>query len=198
MFDGNVQSPLAEITAQENIGVAFNAVTVEQLHLLEHFNVRLQADDEALLGRLQQVLDMAVPQQPNSFVIHENVLWAWLEPDEWLLISPPDRADHIEKDIRAALTGQFATLVKISSAQTIFRISGDRAADFLSRGIAIDLDPMGFSTGQCAQTEMAHVPVLVLNQTQDEPRLDLIVRRSFADHLWRWLLDIGEEAEFRR
>ena len=79
----------------------------------------------------------------------------------------------------------------------LVRISGENSIDFLGRGISIDLHPSQFSFGQCAQTVMAHSNVMILNHTRDNPLLDIVVRRSFADHLWRWLLDVGKESEFR-
>ena len=197
MSDLNMLSPLTEFSMQDHLCVDFNEVKLCELPFMEHFNLRFQPDDQALCNRIQVALGTTIPQQSNSFVIHENVLCAWLGPDEWLIISPLDRAQKVDKEVRAVLADQFATLVNLGSAQTIFRVSGQKAVEYLSRGIAIDLNRPGFNFGACAQTLMAHVNVLVLNHTHDEPMLDLVIRRSFADHLWRWLLDIGEEAEFR-
>lgn len=196
MSDLNMLSPLAELTIQESVQAQFNGVTIAELPIMEHLILRLQVDDEELLNGIENVLGFSIPQQSNTFVISENNLCAWLGPDEWLIISPLDRADRVEEGLHALLVDKFATLVRLGSAQTIFRVSGTRAGDFLSRGIAIDLHPSSFETNRCAQTVMAHVNVLVLNHPQDDPTLDIVVRRSYADHLWRWLLDVGEEAEF--
>ncbi len=197
MSDLNMLSPLAEFSTQNHVHAQLNGVALAELPMMEHFNVRLQANDANLLDEIEDALEISIPLKPNTFVIAENNLCAWLGPDEWLIISPLDRADRVEAGLRAQMDTKFATLVKLGSAQTIFRVSGNRARDFLSRGIAIDLDPVSFHTNSCAQTVLAHINVLVLNQSQAEPALDIVVRRSYADHLWRWLLDVGAEAEFR-
>ncbi len=197
MFDSTQQTPLAEFSMQNDVRAEFNGVNLLELSNLEHFNLRLQPDNMYLMGRLQDVLGFHVPLEPNTFVIHENILCSWLGPDEWLVVAPLDQSNSVELAVRENLTGLFATLTKLGSAQTIIRVSGLHAIAFLSRGIAIDLDPSGFKPGQCVQTIMAHTNVTVLNHSQEESIFDLIVRRSFADHLWRWLLDVGQEAEFR-
>ena len=197
MFDSTQQTPLAEFLTQNEVRAEFNGVNLSELPNLEHFNLRLQPDDSHLLDRLQDALGFQISLEPNTFVIHENILCSWLGPDEWLIVAPLDQSNRVEAAVRENLIDQFATLTRIGSAQTIIRVSGLHAIEFLSRGIAIDLDPSCFKPGQCVQTIMAHANVTVLNHSQEESIFDLIVRRSFADHLWRWLLDIGQEAEFR-
>ncbi len=196
MFNPTQQTPLAEFSIQDEVRAEFNGVNLLELSNLEHFNLRLQPDNSHLLDSLQDALEFQIPLEPNTLVIHENILCGWLGPDEWLIVAPLDQSNRVEAVVRENLTDQFATLTKIGSAQTIIRVSGWQAIEFLSRGIAIDLDPSGFKPGHCVQTIMAHANVTVLNHSQDESIFDLIVRRSFADHLWRWLLDVGQEAEF--
>lgn len=197
MFESIARSPLADYSTQDGTEIQFRGVTISELPIMEHFNVRFQPGENGLLNQVQKTLKLTIPQAPNTFDIHENILCAWLGPDEWLVVSPLDKADRVAEDLKGVLTGHFATFTSLGSAQTIIRISGENSIDFLSRGISIDLHPSQFSFGQCAQTVMAHSNVMILNHTRDEPLLDIVVRRSFADHLWRWLLDVGEEAEFR-
>ncbi len=196
MFDMIPQLPLAEFAGQGDVQVQYHGVELSQLPVMEHFNVRLQPDDRELMDRLKHKLGFSFSLDPNTFVIHENVLCAWLGIDEWLVIAPMDKADVVEEKLSTVLAGQFATAVKLGSAQTVFRVSGERAVEFLSRGIAFDLTASVFRPGQCAQTVMAHTHVTVLNHSQNELSFDLIVRRSYADHLWRWLLDVGRGAKF--
>jgi sarcosine oxidase subunit gamma len=48
----------------------------------------------------------------------------------------------------------------------------------------LDLHPRVFTIGQCAQTHVAKVPVLLRPIAGG---IELVVRRSFADSLWQWL-----------
>lgn len=197
MSELNVRSALAEHLAQNGAEIQCRGVKISELPIMEHFNLRFQISQSELLEQIQNSVQLTIPEAPNTFIIQDNILCAWLGPDEWVVISPPDRADQVAQLLGEATADRFATFTRLGSAQTIVRISGENAIDFLSRGISVDLHPSVFKIGECAQTVMAHANVMILNHTRDEPVMDIIVRRSYADHLWQWLLDVGEEAEFK-
>ena len=64
--------------------------------------------------------------------------------------------------------------------------------------IEVDLHPRVFGEGACTQTMIAHTNVLLIpvrDPDRDEA-LDIVVRRSFADHLTRWLMDAAAEGGY--
>ena len=75
----------------------------------------------------------------------------------------------------------------MGSGYTVLEISGAQAREALARGCPLDLHPRVFKTGQCAQSHFFKTAI-VLAPTGDE-RMDLVVRRSFADYFCRILLD---------
>ena len=192
-----VLSPLSKTHSDNALDASFKQVKLSELAYLGHFNIRIQPDDELVLKEFKQSLGFNVPHEPNTFVVHDDILCAWLGPDEWLVISPQHRSEEIRMTLGEVISEGFSTCVDQSSAQTIIRVEGRKAPDLLSRGIAIDLHPRVFKSSQCAQTVLARTAVTILKQEADETTLDVIVRRSFADYLWCWLVDAGQEAEFR-
>ena len=190
-------SPLSEFHSDNTPDVSFKQVKLSELAFLGHFNIRIQPDDELVLKEFKQSLGFDVPREPNTFAVHDDILCAWLGPDEWLVISPQHRSEEIRMILGKIISEGFSTCVDQSSAQTIIRVEGLQATDLLNRGIAFDLHPRVFNPGHCAQTVFARTTVTILKQEADETTLDVIVRRSFADYLWRWLVDAGQEAEFR-
>ena len=79
------------------------------------------------------------------------------------------------------------------------RIEGERAREVLNQGCTLDLHQRVFQVGQCAQSLLAHVPVLISRNSDNGNaicRFDLVVRRSYADHLVRWLVDAAREIGF--
>ncbi len=190
-------SPLSEIHGDNAPDVSFKQVQLSELAFLGHFNIRIQPDDELVLKEFKQSLGFDVPREPNTFVVRDDILCAWFGPDEWLVISPRHRTEEIRMTLGEVTSEGYSTCVDQSSAQTIIRVEGRKATDLLSRGIAIDLHSRVFKSSQCAQTVLARTAVTILKQEADETTLDVIVRRSFADYLWRWLVDAGQEAEFR-
>ena len=91
-----------------------------------------------------------------------------------------------------ALSGLHVAVNDISSGQTIIRLRGPRARDLLSKGCPLDLHPRVFGPGQCAQSHIGKSNALII-QVDDAPTYDIIVRRSFADYLARWMLHSGME-----
>ena len=70
-----------------------------------------------------------------------------------------------------------------------------RAVDVLREGCSLDFHPRVFRPGLCAQTTVAKAGVLIYYVDQ-EPTIDLIVRRSFAEYLALWLQDAALECGF--
>ena len=193
-----IQSPLHQVLNEYGEGAGeFRNVALSELAQMGHFNLRVQPEDQDAQKLFEKLLGFSLPQNPNTFIVCNEILCAWLGPDEWLVIVPEYVVERTEQALREVATKGFVSLTDLSSAQTVIRVVGEGIRDFLSRGITIDLHPQRFSSGECAQALMARVPVLILNQHAEEATLDLIVRRSFADYLYRWMLDIGAEADFQ-
>ena len=197
MFEDYSRTALTDSRELAETQVQFQGVELTELPMMEAFNLRLQTSDKELLTKVNKVLGVALPVENNTFVIHENNLCCWYGPDEWLVVVPLERAQFIEDRLHNAIANHFACCVRVGDAQTMFRLTGSKVYDFLARGLVFDVHPSVFRAGECAQTILAHTNVTLLNHEHSQPMFDLIVRRSFADHLWRWLLDVGEEAQFR-
>ena len=116
----------------------------------------------------------------------------WLGPDEWLLLTPPDREAGIAQALRNSLGNLFFAIIDISSGQTVINIRGNQARDVLAKGCSLDLHPRHFYPGCCAQTHIAKATVLI-RQQDHSPSFDLVVRRSFAEYLALWLKDAAQE-----
>jgi sarcosine oxidase subunit gamma len=116
----------------------------------------------------------------------------WLGPDEWLLLTPPGREVGLVEELRRSLGETTSSVNDVSGGQTVIGVGGDRARDVLAKGCTLDMHPRVFGPGRCAQTLVAKAAVVV-RQIDESPSFDLIVRRSFADYLARWLEDAGQE-----
>lgn len=161
-------------------------LTLTELALGGHVNLR--GDPGELAPALHATLQLQLPLTPNTVNAAATASASWLGPDEWLLRLPA-QADAAEalRDLEAALSGCHFAINDISSAQTVLRLQGPRTREVLERGCTIDLHPREFAPGQCAQTLLAKAPALLV--PVDAESMDVVVRRSFADYLARWLLD---------
>lgn len=163
---------------------------------LTHVNLRLDPADSEALAAIQQMLGVQLPLTPNTTAASQGLLAIWLGPDEWLLLAAQDHSEALASDLQAALTGHVASIVDISSGQTVIRLSGPSALDVLARGCALDLHPSVFPPGACAQTMLARAQALLI-VVDDTPTFDFVVRRSFAPYVAAWLEDSAREFGLR-
>ena len=167
-------------------------VQLSERPFLGHLNLRGNPADLAFLQGVERVLGFGLPLKPNTVAESRELAALWLGPDEWLLLTPPDREGAIAQALRDSLGTVFLAIVDISSGQTVINIRGNLAREVLAKGCSLDLHPRHFYPGRCAQTHIAKATVLI-RQQDDTPSFDLVVRRSFAEYLALWLKDSAQE-----
>jgi sarcosine oxidase, subunit gamma len=99
--------------------------------------------------------------------------------------------------LRRAVSEGFAGVVELGSGQTVIEIAGPRAREVIAKGCPLDLHPRMFGPGSCAQSRLARALVTIA-QVDGTPTFELIVRRSFADYVWRFLTDACRHPVERR
>ena len=164
----------------------FAAIT-GPLHMQEvpfrmQLNVRSALDETA---HIERVLGVALPLVPNTLARVGDRQVMWLGPDEWLVVAPGTDTGLLGE------LGQSASVTEVSAARTIIRIGGDRARDLLAHGCALDLHPVEFPTGSCAQSRLALANVIITRP--DPATFWIFVRASYAGYLATWLLDAAVE-----
>ncbi len=152
-------------------------------------NLRGDPNNSEFLDVVQKIIGHALPLAPNTVVSGEPDIY-WLGPDEWLLVSAAAELPGVAHALREGLQLQHAAVSDLSGSQIAYRLSGDKARQLLSKGCALDLCPEVFGPGACAQTGLAKAGV-ILRPLANAHGFDLLVRRSFADYLWQWLLRAG-------
>jgi sarcosine oxidase subunit gamma len=183
------QSPLAALglAARVNAAAAAAPVRLADRGFLGQLSVR-GAGDQPFAVAVEGVLGAAPPMEPNRVAAADAVRILWLGPDEWLAVLPEERLDGAARALIQALAGQPAGIADVSEARAVIGIAGPHARDALSQGTSLDLHPRVFRPGQCAQTLVARVPV-ILAALDEAPSYDLYVQRSLAEYLWTWLED---------
>ena len=76
----------------------------------------------------------------------------------------------------------------VSGGQLALQISGGAARDVFAKGCTLDFHPRVFMSGMCAQSGLGKASVLFTLPNSDD-EFYVVVRRSFADYLLRWLHD---------
>jgi sarcosine oxidase, subunit gamma len=171
------------------VRMAAEGIRLQERAFLGHINLRCDPGDAALTGAIERALECGLPRKPNTFELTPAGLKVlWLGPDEWLVVTPEGGEEMLATALRRAVGDGFAGVVELGSGQTVIEIAGPRAREVIAKGCPLDLHPRAFGPGSCAQSRLARALVTIA-QVDGTPTFELIVRRSFADYVWRWLTD---------
>jgi sarcosine oxidase subunit gamma len=180
------QAPLWHAGARPGAGVApAGAIRYLEKGLLGHVNLRGDAADARFAQAVERALGVALPTAPNTTRVAGGIVVCWLGPDEWLAVTPGDREEDIVRALRAGLEGVHSSVTPVTGGQTILALRGAHVRDLLAKGSPFDLHAPAFRAGACAQTHLAKAAVLLRPLADDE--VEVVVRRSFADYLFKWL-----------
>jgi sarcosine oxidase, subunit gamma len=184
------ESPLvARIDAGLPVRVGGQKIGLQERAFLGHINLRCDPADRALTEPLERVLNCGLPRTPNTFQAGPSGNQVmWLAPDEWLVLTPEGSEGRVAAALRQASGDGFVTVAELGSGQTVIELSGPRAREVIAKGCPLDLHPRVFGVGRCAQSRLARA-LVTLAQVDAAPTFELVVRRSFADYLWQWLVD---------
>ena len=153
---------------------------------LGHINLRGDAANPDFLAAVATVLQQEVPVSANTMTTGDHRVF-WLGPDEWQIVTAADNTARLLAGLREALTGSHATLCDLSGGQVTLRLTGPRVREVLAKGCTLDLSPATFAIGACAQSGLAKASMLIGHIEDAGPAFEIIVRRSFADYVARWL-----------
>ncbi|WP_168015994.1 sarcosine oxidase subunit gamma [Halomonas salinarum] len=188
-----VESPLAYSMQRSGTpkAKAGTKVTMRERPFLGQLTLRGGAIvlDEAL----REVLGLGLPGEPLGLVqdkAGERSI-QWMSPDEWLLIVPGGEEFDVERRLREALGDAHFAISNVGGGQTVLELEGEAANEVLKKSVAYDVHPRHFPVGKGVTTVFAKATVIL--RRPSEERWELVVRRSFADYTYRWLLDAGEE-----
>jgi sarcosine oxidase subunit gamma len=162
--------------------------------------LRGKAKDGAFTAAAKKVLGIALPTTANSVERGKDIAVAFMNPEEWWVISDSDALDaeaRLAAKLREGLASVRAAVTEIGESRSCILVSGPRARDLLAKGCSVDLHPKVFGgVGQSAQTLLAKATVFFHQTAEGEtegPSFEIYVTRSFADYLWSWLEDAAQE-----
>lgn len=162
-------------------------VTVAEKPDIGAINLRGQPDEAGFMDAVEGALGVAPPTTPNTVAAANDIEVLWLAPTEWLVRCDLDAQKALEEKLETATADQFTAVNDVSGYYTTLTISGRNARELLTRGTPLDVHPRVFGPGKCAQTVFAQASVILIPREAATAYFQMIVRRSFADYVWRWL-----------
>ena len=166
------------------------AVLLTEQPFLGYLVLRVDEPDEQFQQAVTAVLGVAIPTAPLSSAQSAKARIYWVSPNEWQIVVEGDQTFAIEKSLRDSLNGHYA-LVNVSGGQTLIQLSGANAIKLLMKSVAYDVHISNFSIDKVVTTTFARTQVLMRRLAEDQ--FELIIRRSFADYIYDWLVQASLE-----
>ena len=138
-------------------------------------------------------LNMILPIEANTSTSGETLTALWLSPDEWMLVSNDtvskdsnayDVEDNLINNISKVNLG---AVTDVSDQFVMINIKGSKVFDLLSTGSPFNFNEFKNKKGSVVQTILSHIDVIIHLTEINE--VNLLVRRSFSEHLYSWLND---------
>ncbi len=191
-----MQTPLAPYKASANASAQSRSGTVSTVKLHEAsvtglLVIRAKGEAAALNASFKEALSVSLPPALQSAESSDATYCIrWMSPDEWLLSCPLDICYETENMLRKVLPGSIA-IVNVSGGYSLLTLSGESARKVMMKSTGYDVSTDHFPVGKVVNTMMAKAQVTLRALAPDS--VEIIVRRSFADYLWRWLQRAGDE-----
>jgi sarcosine oxidase subunit gamma len=173
-----------------NMGTAAT-VAIRELPELHTMDLRV-APGTSAQAAVAEALGIDLPEKPGQT---QEVLTPGgdesyalcLAPDWWLIVGFQEAEQKLEP-----LTGYYHfSVVDVSGQRTTIELEGPNAREVLAHLWDQDLREKNFPTASVSQGLMAKAPVIVCHIAPFRYRV--MVRSSFALHLWKALVDAAEE-----
>jgi sarcosine oxidase, subunit gamma len=182
------QSPLKGM----NIGTVAT-VAIRELQSLHTIDLRV-ATGTSTHAAIAEALDMALPEKPGktqggAISGGGEAHALFLGPDWWLIIGFPEAEQQLAP-LKLKEEYHFS-FVDVSGQRTTIELEGPNVREVLAHLWEQDLREKSFPIASVSQGLMAKAPVIVWHIAPFRYRV--MVRSSFALHLWKVLIDAAEE-----
>ena len=130
-------------------------------------------------------LGVGLPTEPNTVAEGIETCVLWLGPDQWLVMVPETSESVLNSSLATSVTGLHAAVTVVSDHFSVFKLFGSEVAEILVQGCGLDIDPGGFSYGQCCRCAFARTTA-ILRPLNAGGAYEVIVESSYQYYLVGW------------
>ena len=138
-------------------------------------------------------LNMLLPTEANTSTSGETLTALWLSPDEWMLVSNNTVSKEantykVEDDLINNISkANLGAVTDVSDQFVMINIKGSKVFDLFATGSPFNFNEFKNKKGSVVQTILSHIDVII--HLTEINNVNLLVRRSFSEHLYSWLND---------
>ncbi len=203
VVDHDADQAIAPITGlQRSTGVTLKTEEVESqtagVSLRQWRNFRLltlvgSTGENRKQGNSPPLLE-TLPVEPCTWSSEDGVQVCWLGPNRWMSLELIDDERSESSEFFASQLGDIS-VIDTTGAYSVFSLTGPSVNELLLKSCTYDFHESVFRANSCVRTTFAKTQALVINQQNN--RIDLVVRRSYSDYVYRWIADASREFGIR-
>ena len=138
-------------------------------------------------------LNILLPTEANTSTQSDKLTALWLSPDEWMIFSN----DTMNKDLNDYETEKLlqnniskinlGAVTDVTDQFVMINLKGNKIYELFQTGSPFNFNNFKNKKGATTQTILGKIDIIVHNQ--DKNTVNLLVRRSFSEHLFSWMND---------
>ena len=166
-------------------------VSVKEISTVMKINLR--GKKREFLTNIGKNLNMILPTEANTSTASDKLTAIWLSPDEWMIVSnqlvskDTNKYETHEMLFNSISKTTLGAVVDVTDQFVQLELKGENVYEIFSAGSPFNFNEFKEKKGSTAQTVLNHIDVILHHK--EENAVNLLVRRSFAEHLWFWIED---------
>jgi sarcosine oxidase, subunit gamma len=183
-FKPVMQSPLQHfnLTAKAVAIDDAQGVWANEIPLLGYISLRGNAQNKDFLAAVKKVIGTSLPTQACSLSSTSTLAILNCSPDEWMITCPREQRAALQHALQAALVGIHSQVLDNSGGYTSVLLQGKQAADALQHCTVYNLHAL--TPNKVVGTTFGKASIILYRSNDG---FCLVLRRSFADYIWRYL-----------
>ena len=153
----------------------------------------IRGKTKEFISAIGKNLSMLLPTKANTSTSGETLTAFWLSPDEWMLVSNEVVSEdtntyEVENSLINNISkNNLGAITDVSDQFVLINIKGSKVFDLFATGSPFNFNEFKNKKGSVVQTILSHIDVIIHHKEINE--VNLLVRRSFSQHLYSWLTD---------
>ena len=169
----------------------YNNFSMEEKSPVVKINLRGNTNNKDFTSKVGKILGIILPIEVGSIVLNEEISIIATGPNEWIIISnniikENDNDFRLENILFESISKtNLGAVTNVTDQFTTFSLKGSNIFEILSKSSPFNFDTL---LNNCSvQTLLNNIDVIIVKK--DNENVDLLVRRSFSEHLWDWIKD---------
>ena len=170
---------------------SYSGLTVKEISPL--MKLSLRGKSREFLSTIGKNINMILPLEANTSSASDKYTSMWLSPDEWMVVSNNSiDKENNNYEIEELLFNKISknnlgAVIDVSDQFILINLEGEKVFDLLSTGCPFDFTNFKTKKGAVVQTLLTQVDIIIHHKEQNN--INLLVRRSFSEHLMSWIED---------